>query len=64
MKEINPEVVFPMHYKTEKIDLPISGPDKFLENFSSDEIKQLDKSEVEIQRFPEQINIYEIFYKY
>jgi len=44
---IKPRVVIPMHYKTDKIGLPISGVDRFLEGKQN--ISRLNVSEVELQ---------------
>ena len=43
---LSPKLIIPMHYKTDKCDLPISGVDGFLERMEN--VIQLQKSEVEI----------------
>lgn len=47
-EKIKPRVVFPMHYKTDKSDLPISGVDEFLKN--KERVSRPDTSEVEFKQ--------------
>jgi len=43
---LSPKLIIPMHYKTDKCDLPILGVDGFLEKMAN--VIQLQKSEIEI----------------
>lgn len=43
---VKPRVVIPMHYKTGKCDLPIAGPEAFLDKMAV--VKRLGKSEIEV----------------
>jgi len=47
IEKIKPRIVFPMHYKTEKVGLPISGVDRFLEGKQN--VSRLNVSEVELK---------------
>lgn len=44
--QLKPKVIIPMHFKTEKLDFPISGVDDFLKGKSS--VTRSDKSEIEL----------------
>ena len=52
-RQIKPKVVIPMHYKTDKCDLPIASVDEFLRD--KDGVSRLDASEVEfkLEELPE-----------
>jgi len=43
---LEPKLVIPMHFKTDKCDLPISGVDGFLTQMTN--VKRLEKSEIEL----------------
>jgi L-ascorbate metabolism protein UlaG (beta-lactamase superfamily) len=45
--QLKPRVIIPMHYKTNKIDFPITGVDEFLKG--KDNVSRLDNSEVEFK---------------
>jgi len=45
---LKPGLIIPMHYKTDKCDLPISGVNDFLDKM--EKVKQLQKSEIELSR--------------
>ena len=45
--QLKPRVIIPMHYKTNKLDFPITGVDEFLK--SKDNVSRLDVSEVEFK---------------
>ena len=45
IEKINPRVVIPMHYQTEKTSLPFSGVDEFLKGKQN--VKKLNTSEIE-----------------
>ncbi len=45
---IKPKVVIPMHYKTGKCNLPITGPEGFLDRMEV--VKKLGKSEIELTK--------------
>lgn len=44
--DMEPKLVIPMHYKTNKCDFPITGVDEFLSKMEN--IKKFDKSEVDL----------------
>ncbi len=46
-EQLKPRIILPMHYKTEKIDLPIGGVDDFLKGKSN--VKRVDGSEIEVK---------------
>ena len=46
VNSLRPKVAIPMHFKTEKCDLPIAGVEGFLEKM--DKVKELGVSEIEI----------------
>ena len=46
VSSLRPKVANPMHFKTDKCDLPIAGVEGFLEKMSK--VKKLDVSEIEI----------------
>lgn len=46
-RNISPKVIIPMHYKTPKCDLPISGVDEFLKGKSK--VRRVDSSEIVFQ---------------
>ena len=66
VQDIEPTVVFPMHYKTDKIELPIMGVESFTNNYNEDEkeniIRRIKKSEVEIMDLPLELNVYILDY--
>jgi len=45
--QINPRVILPMHYKTDKCSFPPSGVDEFIRG--KENVKRLDTSEVELK---------------
>lgn len=49
--KLMPDVVIPMHFKTEDCSLDIDGLDDFLDLFDKDEIVYLDSDTVEFDRF-------------
>lgn len=51
IKLINPATVFPMHYKTEKVDFPIRPVDDFLKSFNEEDIMHEDKSYIDFDGF-------------
>ena len=46
VEALNPRIVIPMHFKTDKCDLPIAEVDDFLEKVTN--VKKLDRSEIEV----------------
>jgi L-ascorbate metabolism protein UlaG (beta-lactamase superfamily) len=46
--DIKPGIVLPMHYKTPKLDFPVSGVDDFLQGKSS--VKRVDSSEIDVEK--------------
>ncbi|MFQ5906558.1 MAG: MBL fold metallo-hydrolase [bacterium] len=59
MNAVNPKVVIPMHYKTEKLGFPIDGVDKFLEG--KEGVRRHASPEIEVARGegPKQIVVLE-----
>ena len=51
MEKLNPKLVIPMHYKTEKVDFPIAPLDEFLAG--KENVRKTGTSEVEISTLPE-----------
>ena len=51
IKLINPDAVFPMHYKTGKVDFPIRPVDDFLKLIKSRKILRIDKPYVDYDGF-------------
>lgn len=47
-KNINPKVIIPMHFKTPKLDFPISGVKPFI--LGEENVKELNSSEIEITK--------------
>ena len=45
--QLKPKVIIPMHYKTDKLDFPISGVDEFLKGKTN--VTRVDGSEIEIK---------------
>ncbi|MFW5985412.1 MAG: MBL fold metallo-hydrolase [Halanaerobiaceae bacterium] len=62
VEQLDPAVIFPMHYKTDKIDLPIKGITPFLENFAPNRVKDIAQSEIEITKLPENQTVYVLNY--
>ena len=46
--DLNPKLIIPMHFKTDKCALPISGVDGFLEKMPK--VNQLKQSEIELSQ--------------
>ena len=46
--DLEPSIVIPMHYKTPKLDFPITGVEDFLK--TKKDVKRLDSSEIELSR--------------
>lgn len=62
IKQIKPKVIIPMHYNTDILDFPIKGVDDFLGNFSKENIKIINNSELEITNLPEEQLVYVLDY--
>ena len=45
--DLKPKVIFPMHYKTPKLEFPVAGVEDFIEGKKN--VKQLDSTEIEFQ---------------
>ncbi len=57
--QLNPIVIMPIHYKTEKVDLPISDLEPFLSTAPSDyAVKRFNSSVVEFDRLPNKPTIW------
>jgi len=52
VKQLEPIVVIPMHYKTDILDFPIKGVDKFLKHFEEKSIIRVNGPEVEFSSLP------------
>jgi len=55
IEQLEPRVIIPMHYKTEKVVLPLAGVDDFLEG--KDNVREVNKSFVTIDELPEKQQI-------
>ncbi|MFW6007382.1 MAG: MBL fold metallo-hydrolase [Halanaerobiales bacterium] len=62
VEQIEPKIVIPMHYKTDKIDLPIEGIEPFLDKFDSEKINKIEKSEIEFDQIPSDLEVYVLDY--
>lgn len=51
VEQLGPRVVVPMHYKVEGLEVPISGPDDFLDSLSGYELEE--KEELKLNSSPE-----------
>ena len=47
---IMPAIVIPMHYKTKGLNIDVDKVDDFLDKFESDEVEELEDSEIELFR--------------
>ena len=47
-QQINPWLIFPMHYRTAKCDVPISGVDDFIKGMPK--VRKVDATEVELKK--------------
>jgi L-ascorbate metabolism protein UlaG (beta-lactamase superfamily) len=56
VNKLDPSLVIPMHYKTERVDFPIAPVDGFLEGEGN--VKKVGSSEVEITSLPESREIW------
>ena len=52
-EKIDPKLIVPMHYKTDILDLPITGVEDFIHKFDHDAIEIKDGAEVDLSEVPE-----------
>lgn len=57
-RQLQPQLIIPMHYKTNVLDFPITGVDEFLAYFDSEQIKKMKSPEVEVDILPAQQQVY------
>jgi L-ascorbate metabolism protein UlaG (beta-lactamase superfamily) len=50
VEKMNPKIVIPMHYKTDKCDFPLLNVEEFLKG--KERVKRVNSSEVEIKELP------------
>ena len=62
VKKLDPKVVIPMHFKTDILDLPIKGVEKFLKYFAEESIVRIDGPEVKISELPDKQKVYVLDY--
>lgn len=62
VNELNPLIVMPMHYKTEILNFPISGVDKFIKLFKNNRVEVINNSEIEIDQKPKEQKVYVLDY--
>lgn len=62
INKITPKIIFPMHYKTDILDFPIQGIDKFLAFFHDESIEKINGCEIEIDDFPSKQKVYLLNY--
>ena len=61
-EKIKPEIIIPMHFKTDILDFPITGVDEFTDKFSRDDIKEVGTYEIDINDLPENKKVYVLDY--
>jgi len=61
MEQLSPMLVFPMHYKTDVVNLPIASVDGFLAG--KDSVEKVGKNFVVVDELPEKIKIIVLDYK-
>jgi len=57
VEKLNPQVVIPMHYKVEGLEVPISGPGQFL-NRMEDGYRIVERDVLELDEVPEEATVY------
>ncbi len=62
VKELDPKIVIPMHFKTDILDLPIKGVEKFLKHFDEKSIVRVNGPEVKFSSLPVEQKIYVLDY--
>lgn len=60
-KAVNPRVVIPMHYKTEKLKFDLGKVEEFTKHF--EDVEVLQTSEIEINSLPEKQKVIVLKYK-
>jgi len=61
VEQLSPKLVFPMHYKTEAINFPIAGADRFLAG--KDNVERMDGNSVLVRDLPDKMKIIVLNYK-
>jgi L-ascorbate metabolism protein UlaG (beta-lactamase superfamily) len=61
MEQLSPKLVFPMHYKTDVVNLPIASVDGFLAG--KDNVEKVGKNFVVVEELPEKVKIIVLEYK-
>lgn len=61
VQQLSPKIVFPMHYKTDVTNLPISGVDDFLKG--KDNVERVNGNKITITELPEKTKIIVLNYK-
>ena len=56
--DLLPDIIVPMHYKTEKLGLPIEGVDKFIEGKKNVRQPGISEIEIEKEKLPDSMEIY------
>lgn len=62
VKKLEPKIVIPMHFKTDILDLPIKGVDKFLKHFDENSIVRMNGPEVKFSELPVKQKVYVLDY--
>ncbi|WP_233493939.1 MULTISPECIES: MBL fold metallo-hydrolase [Halanaerobium] len=47
-KKIEPKLIIPMHFKTDILDFPITGVEKFTDKFDEEEVNYVNESEINL----------------
>jgi L-ascorbate metabolism protein UlaG (beta-lactamase superfamily) len=50
VKELAPKAVFPMHYKTERVDFPITPVEVFTKLFAKEQVKDFQECQIELTK--------------
>ncbi|MFW6266653.1 MAG: MBL fold metallo-hydrolase [Halanaerobiales bacterium] len=59
---VNPDVIIPMHFKTDILDFPITGVENFIAKYDSDMVERVGDAEVEFDQFPPDKKVYVLNY--
>lgn len=61
-EKIDPQVIIPMHFKTDILDFPITGVENFTDHFDNKIVQEVGSSEIEITELPDEKKIYVLNY--
>ena len=61
-EKIDPQVIIPMHFKTDILDFPITGVEDFTDHFDAETVQKVGKSEIEITELPAEKRVYVLDY--